>query len=185
MNEGLTERIIEKAHQLWSKSGEEAVTLRAVARAAKTTTPSVYSRFPTKEDLIAAVADRVRLEMAGVIIRSKTARAGCEAYLELAAHRQREYHLLFGPAWGKVYRKDRPRPGVEWVMRQLADQHGGDPDQYLLTAHALWYLLHGAASLLQYVSAGAAADELRGTCLAACDAIISHPLKAPRKRQRE
>ena len=184
MDAQLTEHIVEKAHQLWSKHGEDAVTLRAVAKAAGTTTPSVYARFSTKEDLIAAVAERVNAGLAMAIVGSKSARQACENYLELAVAKSREYRLVFGPAWGKVFRKERPRPGVIWTTQQLAREHGGPPEEYLLTAHALWYLLHGAASLLQHVSSGPAAEELREKCLAACDAIIAHPLKSKKKSKK-
>lgn len=36
---------------MWSEQGEKALTMRAVARAAKTTTPTVYQRFRDKTDL--------------------------------------------------------------------------------------------------------------------------------------
>jgi hypothetical protein len=48
----------------------------------------------------------------------------------------------------------------------------------------LWYLLHGAAIILQYVPAGPAAEEVRSNCLRACDAIIARPLETGKKEKR-
>src|SRR3954465_9407748 len=147
----LTERIISEAHRLWHKGGEEAVTLRAVAQAAKTSTPSVYSRFASKEDLIAELAVRVNRQLAQKIIDSGSLPAACRTYLEVAHKLHREYRLVFGPSWGKVFRKGTPRPGLEWTVRQFVKKHGGDPEQYRSSVYAIWYLLHGTASILQYL----------------------------------
>ena len=43
----LEERILKAARKLWKKGGENALTMRAVAKAAGTkNTPAVYRRFP-------------------------------------------------------------------------------------------------------------------------------------------
>ena len=54
--------ILKAAQKLWRKGGEKALTMRAVAKAARTNTPSVYRRFRTREDILRALLHRVRLD---------------------------------------------------------------------------------------------------------------------------
>ena len=48
----LEARILEAADALWRRGGEKALTMRAVAKAARTNTPAVYRRFKDREHLI-------------------------------------------------------------------------------------------------------------------------------------
>jgi TetR/AcrR family transcriptional regulator, cholesterol catabolism regulator len=59
----LQERILKTAQRLWRTRGESGLTLRAVAREAGTTTPTVYKRFRNKQALRKALAERVRLQL--------------------------------------------------------------------------------------------------------------------------
>ena len=59
----LQERILKTAQKLWRTRGESGLTLRAVAREAGTTTPTVYKRFRNKQALRKALAERVRLQL--------------------------------------------------------------------------------------------------------------------------
>src|SRR5580692_2847427 len=56
-------RILDAAYQLWSRGGERALTMRAVARTARTTTPTLYQRFRDKKDILdllkKSLADRL------------------------------------------------------------------------------------------------------------------------------
>ena len=45
----LEDRILSAAQRLWTRGGEKSLTMRAVARAARTNTPAVYRRFETGE----------------------------------------------------------------------------------------------------------------------------------------
>ena len=56
-------KIVDVAYRLWSEHGEAALTMRAVARAAKTTTPTVYQRFRDKTDLRHFLEERARQKM--------------------------------------------------------------------------------------------------------------------------
>src|SRR5580704_7186426 len=44
-------KILDAAQKLWKKGGEKALTMRAVAKAAGTNTPSVYRRFRDRNDI--------------------------------------------------------------------------------------------------------------------------------------
>ncbi len=62
----LEDRILDAAYELWSKRGEKALTMRAVARAAGTTTPTVYKRFEDKRDLLALLRERALNKLVSV-----------------------------------------------------------------------------------------------------------------------
>ncbi len=57
-------RILDAAYRMWSKRGERALTMRAVARASGTTTPTLYERFSNKGRLLALLRRRARLKIA-------------------------------------------------------------------------------------------------------------------------
>ena len=48
----LPSRIAEAAYALWRKDGDQAVTIRDVAKRARTTTPSVYAHFADRAAIL-------------------------------------------------------------------------------------------------------------------------------------
>jgi len=75
-------RILEAAYRLWSKRGEHALTMRAVARASGTTTPTLYERFSNKEDLLSLLRRRARLNLFAAIKPSRTPVQACRRVLD-------------------------------------------------------------------------------------------------------
>ena len=68
----LSDRILDCARDLAQKEGLNSVSLRKVAKLARTTTPTVYARFSTKDRLLLATANRIRLRMAGELMQEPT-----------------------------------------------------------------------------------------------------------------
>ena len=60
-------RILDAAHRILSERGEESLTMRAVASACGTTTPTLYERFSNKEDLLSLLRRRARLNLFSAI----------------------------------------------------------------------------------------------------------------------
>ena len=80
-------RILDAAYRLWSEGGEHALTMRAVARAAGTTTPTLYERFRDKDDLMALLRRRARLNLFSAIKPSRSPVDACRNALDFfAAH---------------------------------------------------------------------------------------------------
>ena len=48
----LEQRILNAARKLWKRGGEHALTMRAVAKEARTTTPTVYERFRNRRQIL-------------------------------------------------------------------------------------------------------------------------------------
>jgi AcrR family transcriptional regulator len=171
----LRDRILDVAQGLLRAQGEKGITLRAVADAAGTTTPTVYKRFPDKSAILLALALRARERYVKRLSQRKSLRSAAEGYLEWATQHPYEYQLVYGAFWPKVFAAEMGRPGLDWIQGQLAALHGGEPGDYELAAAALWMVLHGAASLLSQQTTGPTPEEIRRKCLAACERILERP----------
>lgn len=165
-------RILDAGYQLWSKGGERALTMRAVALAAKTTTPTLYERFQDKHDLIVFLGVRAKERMFDALQPAKSAAEACRLGLEFALRNGNEYLLLTSDWAERLARKER-MPSYEYVMERLAGDLGGEAADYARLAMALVAQVHGTALLLlgEEVEKGTA-EELKETCLEACKALI-------------
>jgi len=147
-DEHLHDRILEAAQRLWRTYGDKGLTLRGVARQAGTTTTTVYKRFPSKEALLHALAERVHEQLLARITSAASLEEGNQRHLSFAENHPEEYKLLFGKAWTSVFAPGRARPVRDWFLSQFAAKFGGQPKDYALAHLALFLATHGAASLL-------------------------------------
>jgi AcrR family transcriptional regulator len=169
----LQERILKAAQRLWKVRGPASLTLRAVAREAGTTTPTVYKRFPNKQALHKALADRVRSQLNEYLFASESLEDVCRRYLAFVQQHPHEYQLLLH-AWSDVFHPELPRPGRAWLMTQFANRFGGKPEDYSLAAYALIMLSHGAATVLSIPGDEIARKEVEQNFLAIADRLIQH-----------
>lgn len=152
----LESRILNAAQKLWKRGGGKALTMRAVAKAAKTNTPSVYRRFRHREDILRAIMQRIRLEIAAVLEGASSPEEACERYLDYALSHPREYELFYQHEYELFYSprsiragaKTGGRPARDAMKRKLAGKFGGLPDDHEPLLTALWMATHGAAMLL-------------------------------------
>ena len=182
-NPVLTEHIVTAARRLWHQRGEKGLTLRGVARAAGTTTPSVYQRFPAKQDLIAAIADQIRLEIGDTVAGSQDFEQAFRRYLQFAKRQRQEYLLMAGSAFGEMFQPGGRRPGIEWGQEMLVRRHGRKPEDYTGTLYAMASLLHGTANFVLNMPRGALADQIEESCLQAILLLAAHPLNSSRRRK--
>jgi AcrR family transcriptional regulator len=152
----LESRILNAAQKLWKKGGAKALTMRAVAKAAKTNTPSVYRRFRCREDILRAIMQRIRLEIAASLEDAGSPEEACERYLDYALGHPREYELFYQHEYELFYSprsiragaKASGRPARDAMKRKLAEKFGGSPDDHESILTALWMAAHGAAMLM-------------------------------------
>jgi AcrR family transcriptional regulator len=165
-------RIVDAAYQLWSKGGEHALTMRAVARAAGTTTPTLYERFRGKHDLIMFLRVRARERMFAALQPARSTAEACRLGLEFTLTNGNEY-LLLTSDWAERFGRKERMPSFEFIQEKLADDLGGVAADYLGLAMALVAQVHGAALLLlgEEVEAGIA-EQLKNACLQACQVLI-------------
>jgi AcrR family transcriptional regulator len=175
-------RIVDAAYQLWSKGGEHALTMRAVARAAGTTTPTLYERFRDKHDLIMFLRVRARERMFAALQPARSTAEACRLGLEFTLTNGNEY-LLLTSDWAERFARKERMPSFEFIQEKLADDLGGVAADYLGLAMALVAQVHGAALLLlgEEVEAGIA-EQLKNACLEACQVLIECGGKRVAKR---
>jgi AcrR family transcriptional regulator len=171
-DEQLEGRILDAAYLLWSKGGEHALTMRAVALAAKTTTPTLYERFRDKHDLVAFLKVRARERMFAALQPAKSTMEACRLGLEFTLTNGNEY-LLLTSDWAERLTRKEPTPSYEFVKQKLGEDLGGSPSDHTQLAMALIAQVHGTALLLLGEGVGAGiAREVKDACLKACRALI-------------
>jgi AcrR family transcriptional regulator len=169
----LQERILKVAQNLWKAKGEHGLTLRAVAKLAGTTTPTVYKRFRNREALLVALAARLRDQLNEELFTSKSLEDVVRRYLTWAEAHPHEYDLLFR-AWADIFHPDMPRPGRAWFMMKLAERYGGDPEDYAQAFMAILSMAHGAASMITSSDDTVAKDEIRRHFLSSVDSLLQN-----------
>jgi AcrR family transcriptional regulator len=165
-------RILEAAFRLWTKGGERALTMRAVAGAAGTTTPTVYARFRDKRDILRQLRAHALEDLVQALEKAESAAGTCRVFLDFAAAHPNEYRLMVVDWAARLSRKE-PKPTFELIKGRLARELGGEPSDHVRLALALGEVLHGTATMLLTEDVHAkVARELRQACLTACEALI-------------
>jgi AcrR family transcriptional regulator len=177
-------RILTAAYRIWSERGEEALTMRAVARAARTTTPTLYERFSHKSDLLALLRRRARLNLFSAIRASRSPLDACRRALDFFTAYPNDYRLI-SEDWAIAFAHKEHMPSFEFIKRQLAAQLGGGPERHTRLALSLVALLHGTAALLHSSDVHKKISrDFRHACISACQSLIhaasSHPARAKR-----
>jgi AcrR family transcriptional regulator len=152
----LEKKILDAAQKLWKKGGEKALTMRGVASAAGTNTPAVYRRFRDRDDILRALLDRIRQEIAAALKKGSTPEEACECYLNFALAHPREYELFYQHNYELNYsaraRGRRVeaigRPARDVMTRMLIEKFGESSDNHGRLLMASWMLGHGAAMLI-------------------------------------
>jgi len=191
----LEDRILKAARRLWKKEGQNSLTLRAVARIARTNTPAVYRRFPHRDDILRALLQQTKQEVFQQLTAASSVEDACERYLDFALSHPHEYELYYlheyelffssGSKQGMTLNQliKQRRPAVEFMKGMMVAQFGGQPDQYTLTILAIWALLHGTAMLLIAKTVQPDyATEMRAACRAAVETMLRAASPSPAQR---
>ena len=144
----LEDRILQAARKLWKKGGEKGLSMRKVAREARTTTPTVYSRFRTKQEILSALLRRIQQDWAVVIESCTNPEEAGQRCLDFALSHPHEYELLYADWFGRATPASESRANVELMKSKLAQWLGGQPADYNRLVLAEWALLHGAVMLI-------------------------------------
>jgi AcrR family transcriptional regulator len=173
----LEQRILDAASRLWGRSGEKGLTMRAVAKAAGTTTPTVYERYRDRDDILRALRLQTRRELFAVIGRTHSLRQACQRQLQFALERSHAYEVLFdGVAQPPSLHESWP--SFNFMRQRLAEQLGGDPHKHTRLMLAIWSLVHGTAMLIiRGRFEGPLRTQAIGSCLDAVDALVDHAIR--------
>lgn len=164
--------IINAAYELLEQGGEQALTMRAVAKKAGTTTPTVYHRFRDKRDLAELVRARAVEKLVKAITPAESPEQTCERLLDFAVA-NRNLYRLFTADWAVRLGRNAPKPSFEMIKKRLAERLGGAPDDHWELAMALGALVHGTATMLLADGVDESiAKSLRRICIEYCEALV-------------
>src|SRR5262245_21131265 len=168
----LPARILDAAYALWRKDGDPAVTIRHVARRARTTTPSVYAHFEDRAAILRGVRMLAHDRFVAALAKSTSVLDACARMLAFADDHPRDYELLFGYGF-----RDRVEPKVQAAQFAVFEGYirraGVAEPQVRPTALAIRSLVHGAAMFrLAQDKPGPWWPESQKACLEACGALL-------------
>ncbi len=172
-DKNLEQRILNAARRLCHLRGGRGLTLRAVALAAGTTTPTVYKRFRNKAALRLALAKQIREELLEKVFSAPGIEQIYRRYIQFSEENPEDYEIL-RDTWTELFASAGDRPGMNRVLSELAKRFGGKPEEYVPAFYALFLLCHGAASLLSVPGGEAVRTEIRKQCIAVCDQLVQH-----------
>ncbi len=168
----LEQRILDTASRLWARGGEKALTMRAVAKAAGTTTPTVYERYRDRDDILRALRLQTRRDLFAALSQTETLREAVERQLEFALENRHSYEALFDGV-AQPPSLHEPWPSFNLLRERLTQRLGGAPRANTRLMLALWCLMHGAAMLMiRGRFEGDLQTQTIHTCLDALDALI-------------
>jgi len=185
----LEERILKAAQVLWRRGGDRALTMRALARAARTNTPAVYRRFKNRHDLVRGVLLRTVARFAKLFEAGQTIEEMTDIYIDKALEDPYEYRLFYaysqeltrskGQGGVRPLRESRPNFGL--MEQRLSKQVGGSPEEYTKLALALWSMAHGTTMLLLDNTVAGHEEELRTAFRSAVKSLIENADRKPPK----
>lgn len=143
----LEKRILTAASRLWARGGEKALTMRAVASAAETTTPTVYERYRDRADILRALRLKARRELFAALSPTRSLTDAVHAYLNFALANTHGYEVLFDGV-GRPPSLHEPWPSFNLLRQKLVERLGGTPRQHNRLMLAIWSLMHGTAMLI-------------------------------------
>jgi len=174
----LEQRILDAACRLWSRGGQEALTMRGVAKAAGTTTPTLYERYHDRDDILRAVRLQTRVELFAALGPTRSITEACESYLEFALEHPHAYEMLFD-GFAQPPSLYEPWPSFNLMRQRLAQRLGGTSRKHTRLMLSVWSLMHGAAMLM---IRGGVAGPLRlqmiHSCQDAIEAIIAEAARS-------
>ena len=138
-------RILQAARMLFVKGGEKSLSMRSLAKVARTNTPAVYRRFRNRDAILRALADQYRHNAFEVMQPCNSLPEMAEALLELALRSPREYELFYSELVSKM---PDARPNFEFAKKRCAEWIGGEAQDHVELLLALAALVHGTAMML-------------------------------------
>ncbi|MCU1300143.1 MAG: TetR family transcriptional regulator [Candidatus Sulfotelmatobacter sp.] len=168
----LEQRILDAASRLWSRGGEKALTMRGVAKAAGTTTPTVYERYNDRQDILRALRIQTRIELFAALTHTRSLTQACQRYLEYALEQPHAYEVLFD-GFAQPPSLHEPWPSFNLMRLRLAQRLGGDSRKHTRLMLSLWSLMHGTAMLMiRGGVSGSLRTQMIHACLDALEAVV-------------
>ncbi|HUN89988.1 MAG TPA: helix-turn-helix domain-containing protein [Terriglobales bacterium] len=144
----LEKKIADAALLLLTEGGLQAITMRDVARAAGTTTPTLYARFRDREALLWALVTRVNDEVFRRVEKAKSAEQIGETLVRYLVTFPTHAELI-SRSWPLVMNSARPKPVMDFAKKLMMQQHQFTSVQAERTAIAMFAQVFGMAILIR------------------------------------
>jgi len=185
----LEKRLLDAARELW-RGGEESLTMRALARAANTHAPGIYSRFHSREAIIGILLAQFEEELAATLTTAVSVEAATELYLEFAINHPNEYQSFFThrgalPRKAATCSADELGSVFRLVQDKLSKSVLLEPEEHRELALTIWTLWHGAAALLIDHAASTAVTDSIHRAVKCGVAVLMQDARAKYSRQPE
>jgi len=169
----LEQKILDAACRLWARGGAKALTMRGVAKAAGTTTPTIYERYHDRDAILRAVRLQARRELFATLSRTRSLKQACEKYLEFAFEHRHAYEVLYD-RFAQPPSLHEPWPSFNLLRQRVAQRLGETPRSCTRLMMSLWALMHGTAMLLIRGGVeGPLRTQMFYACLDALEAVIA------------
>ena len=168
----LEQRVAKAALRLLDAGGVPAITLRAVAREARTTTPSIYGRFTNRDKLLQSMKHEAGMEAVGAVRRARNTSDFIKRVVEFGLRHPRRFELI-ADAFGSRLTAGEPMPVYELLKEQLTEETGVQGTKREQLAMAIASLALGTTrGMIAVGNDTPAAKDLRRTCLAALQLLL-------------
>ena len=160
----LEKSIVEATVRLLERGGNNAITMRAVAKAAKTTTPTLYERFSDRDALLDAVTDLLRNRLIDSLDPEDSLEEAGRKFLAFCRRNPHVIELLLKRIAVNLKSKQKG-PVYELVRSNLIKQNGFSDKEAEEMTMATSSLMAGTAMLVNMLGPDtpAAKDLERGT----------------------
>jgi AcrR family transcriptional regulator len=138
-------RILQAARKLFIKGGEKSLSMRSLAKAARTNTPAVYRRFRNRNAILQALAEQYRQNAFEVLQPCNSLPEMAQALLGLALRSPREYQLFYSEL---ISRAPGARSNFEFAKKRCMEWMGGEAEDHRELVLAISALVHGTAMLI-------------------------------------
>jgi AcrR family transcriptional regulator len=169
----LEERLVTAALRLLDEHGLEAVTMRSVAAAAGTSTPTLYKRFADRDALLKGLVLRVQYAMISAVRSARSAEGFVKAYIRFSCRYRHRFELGIR-TFGLRLASGEPMP-VFNVLRQILAREtattGRAVEDLALAVAALTF-----GTVQSMIAAGPdprRAMDLQRACLAALKLLVA------------
>jgi AcrR family transcriptional regulator len=119
----LEERIVAAAVRLLDRGGEAAITLRAVAKEAGTTTPTIYQRFPDRAALMKKLVGQLTDGVMEILRPQATIEAIFRRYLGYSQSHSMRVSLMV-ETFGTRYVAGASMPAFELLQSRITEEVG-------------------------------------------------------------
>lgn len=178
----LPNRILDAAEALWREGADAAVTIRAVAARAATTTPTVYAYFKDRHALVVALRSRAYQRFIAFMTKSVSLRNACERHLEFAERQGHDYELLYGRGWLERTQPETQEAEINQFAAVLV--RNGVPERSAMdTAFPVLMILQGLAiHRIHNREATPLSRRIRAACIQACLQLVETARQDKRSR---